>query len=485
MSPSSLALSDGAHPRFIARLISQFEREHRRPDAEMSLAENLALPLARAGGEELSRRLKNFPDLRVSRAARLALEKSLLTRLASSACLVVACEWRMFLNTPLLFQDGGKTDEGQTLSEIFFARGIEHETRSVLRKYPELRRLWSVQLQFWLRFVERFLRDAARFPQLLAQTPRKICDIKLDLSDPHRGNCGVMKVSIGSAKWIYKPRSGIPERGWFALLSWINQQGFPLPFRQVKIFCERYYHWMETVSPRPCVNQRETNTLCFRAGALLYLVHVLRGVDFHVGNVITEGDQPVFIDCEALFHPETRMPPDVAKKERSLFRTGILPIRQEREFGRTSDESWPETCVFPSRRLVGDPAGLPYHVSSGFLAMHDFLNEGAARKEAFRCLVSSLRRGRFRRVLRPTAHYYSILEQSLSASLLKSTRARQKFLLQCCRAAFVTSRDSVCEAIALQNGDLPVFYGKACLAGRLLSQEELQTALEAIATALT
>jgi hypothetical protein len=193
----------------------------------------------------------------------------------------------------------------------------------------------------------------------------------------------------------------------------------------------------------------------------------------------------VFIDCEALFHPETRMPPTLAEKERSLFRTGMLPIKQERKFRRPPDESWPETWPLSSRQDLEDHRALANHVSTGFLAMHDFLNKSAARRAAFHRIVSSLRRGRFRRVLRPTAHYYSILGQSFSAPLLRNSRARRTFLLQSCRAAFVSTRNSVSEASALQNGDLPVFYGRACPSRSLLSQRELEAALQGITMALS
>src|SRR5436305_753499 len=97
---------------------------------------------------------------------------------------------------------------------------------------------------------------------------------------------------------------------------------------------------MGIVGWRVCVrdrqNLKEAQDYCFRLGALICLIHSLRGVDFHPANIVDAGDQPIVIDCETLFHPATALPKYAGAEENSLKRTGFLSL-VERERMRLND----------------------------------------------------------------------------------------------------------------------------------------------------
>ncbi|MFF6849062.1 DUF4135 domain-containing protein [Streptomyces antimycoticus] len=61
--------------------------------------------------------------------------------------------------------------------------------------------------------------------------------------------------------------------------------------------------WAECVTARPCAAAPDAAGFYWRTGALLALVHALRGTDFHHENIIAAGEHPVLVDIEALLHP--------------------------------------------------------------------------------------------------------------------------------------------------------------------------------------
>ncbi|CAM5724428.1 hypothetical protein SANTM175S_04328 [Streptomyces antimycoticus] len=57
------------------------------------------------------------------------------------------------------------------------------------------------------------------------------------------------------------------------------------------------------MTARPCAAAPDAAGFYWRTGALLALVHALRGTDFHHENIIAAGEHPVLVDLEALLHP--------------------------------------------------------------------------------------------------------------------------------------------------------------------------------------
>lgn len=90
------------------------------------------------------------------------------------------------------------------------------------------------------------------------------------------------------------------------------------------------------MAARHCRDAAELHAFYHRAGTLAAVLYVLDAVDCHAQNLIAHGDQPVLVDCEALFHPDLREPAkDLSPSERlarhdaahSVLRSGLLPQR--------------------------------------------------------------------------------------------------------------------------------------------------------------
>lgn len=451
-----------------------------KPQPHMTLAENIVFPLVTFTWE---RRSNVMRGVAVSPKAQNSARASLCRRLAFPTEEIAAYEWGLFANTSLSHNPAPVGASADLRSE-FFANSVEDRTHSFAELYPELRRIWVIQIHHWLSFIQRFCHDARRFTRRMNFDDATIVRLEADVSDVHNGNNAVVRVSFRSrGDWFYKPRSAGHTRTWFALLSRINKRGFPLPFEIPRLVCAGDHHWMEAIHPRLYAGRKQEKDFWFRGGALLYLVHCLRGVDFHAGNLVCRGDQPIFIDCETLGHPETKIPGKAALEEKGLFRTGILPLETARL------DSVASLGITILRRISGKPSHtsrvtLGLTVAAGFRNMHSFF-KGETRSDGIVPWVrQQLSRHQCRVVYRPTAHYYAILLQSFSPRLLREDGARSAFLVQACRAPHLPWHITRREALALQDLDIPLFMRRASSAVKLPSTTEAERAARIIVRAV-
>jgi lantibiotic modifying enzyme len=391
-------------------------------------------------------------------------------------------EWQLFLNVQQFTVPAN--DKQSDVCGGFFANGIEEKTIAFGERYPELRRLWVVQIRNWLIFFQRFYRHSAKFVQRMRfEDGAGILGLQCDLSDPHRGNATVIRVRFADGgTWFYKPRPGYQTKIWFNLLLELNRKGFATPFKIPRILTARDHHWMEQARNLSCANCRQERDFWFRSGALLYLVYCLGGVDFHAGNIICEGDQPIFVDCETLFHPETPLPREVREREKGLFRTGMLPLDKgsadnvaglgPMTISRVSNPCFASSFDFRSHATI-----------EGFEGMHAFI--GNKPNRLLDLLGPAGRRGRLRcRILyRPTAQYHSLLQSSCYPSLLKNTARRSASLRQACQRPYMSSIARR-EVAALRDLDIPFFVGRAPRLLKSLSTRDVKRAARLIAGAL-
>lgn len=405
-----------------------------------------AHPVAQYALSEFRQRLGPRVLSLLSPATQLALTHSLGLRLAQSA--------RRVANDSEAFSAGDS-------SKLATLRMMVH--------YPALARLWAVQVNCWLRFVGDFaghLEEFVRDCNLRTSASRHPIEaIESDLSDLHEGNRSVMGVRFANGRsFYYKPRSGKHELEWFSLLEWLNQAGFRPAFKIAKVFSRRAYCWMEAIPQRECRSRKQAAHYYFRAGATLYLINLLRGVDFHAGNIIAHGGEPVLIDCETLFHPELRISRRVTHDEEgSILRTGMLPLYKS---VRASGEEMsalgrrhpgPHSVRVNGRLVLA--AQFVEEVIAGFTAMHSFLRPGRNQSVRLRKILARFGKLRCRYLYRPTTQYAWMREHSLSPRILGDGLDRSLFLHALCRDGLIPHRHVHKEVNALENGDVPIFYG--------------------------
>jgi lantibiotic modifying enzyme len=454
----------------LGRICNYLQHTGSRSDSRLSVCENLASPLVSFAWDELAA-CTNRSHLRLlSAKAALKLRRSLRQRLARTAD--QAAQWEISAAAAGQRLSMNLAPSGRSkFHDYFFSSGLATEALRFLQNYPALARLWTVQLESWLRFVDEFLRDAnafgCRLDGKIDNCAPMISSIEPDLSDPHEGNRTVMRVRFGEHReWFYKPRHGLHERAWFELLGWINTRGFPRPFRILSVACEDRHCWMESARPRQCRNRKEAADFCFRFGALACLIHVLRGVDIHPANIVASGDQPVVVDCETLLHPVTALPEYARDEDASIARTGMLMVLRVPEFVSSKSEN------------------VLMQITEGFRAMHDFLRHRAtsAYLQKWR---NRLQKIPGRNVYRPTAHYYETLKGSLVPSLLTSGLERSLYLRARCREDCTSPRRIHSEVRALENADIPVFRRKQRRIKIDLSERTLEDSLSTMRAKVT
>ncbi|HEV2806494.1 MAG TPA: type 2 lanthipeptide synthetase LanM [Chthoniobacterales bacterium] len=406
---------------------------------------------------------------------------SVARRLALPAQFALKYEWQLFLNTEL-WPGAPSPSANRQLVKKFFGNGVSRGICAFGKRYPELQRMWATQISNWFNFSEQFLRHAARFVRKMQFDDQTISRLEPDRSDAHNGNASVVEMAFaGGQKWFYKPRPAGPAKTWFELLGRINESGFSKPFETPDVVSAGRHHWMRAVPHRRCVSSRQQRDFWFRAGALLYLVHVFRGVDFHADNLVCRNGQPIVVDCETLGHPETQLPRPSAVTETGLFRTGMLPVRPLSDHDVSAFGPITQRRSRP-RRSTG--AGLCSSAAAeGFTSMHEFLTRNSTHKSFVTRARNQLRRQECRRVYRPTAQYYSILHRSLASHLLRNGTARLEYLAKACSAPHLPDHIVRREILALRDLDIPSFIGRGSPGKKFPSTRAVQQAADRILAA--
>jgi lantibiotic modifying enzyme len=448
-------------------IMRELEGQHSSPRYRNRLAETLAFPLVQYATRRCFRPRYSSPEFAMFACIQEAFKDCLLKRLANTIRQVAAWELQIFRVTP---NENGVNLVGYPLKEtiqLFLSSGVEKETLRLLRCYPALARLCAIQIINWTRFAKRFLKHYALFFEQPAPRLRgSVALVECDLSDLHNGNQSVVRLCTSRGReWFYKPRSGEIESAWFALLQWLNEEGFEAPFKILTVEVRRAHCWMEGICPSSCSSMADAALYYFRAGAILFLAHVLRAVDFHAGNIIAHGSQPVIVDCETLFHPIGHSSNRLRPEENSVLRTGMLPVP-------LSCEERAEDCSALGCRRLGPHSvrlrGRVLHVSqfvedliNGFLRMYTFLCEDEVRQLRFVAKLRQLRPLRCRHIHRPTSQYAAIRNYSVSHRALKNGLERSISLNAACRHSSIAISYRSKEVYALQDGDIPIFHGKS------------------------
>ncbi len=138
---------------------------------------------------------------------------------------------------------------------------------------------------------------------------------------------------------IYKPRPLDLHQHFNELVDWLNEQDRAGPADRPGGHAGPATAGSSFIDHNPCTELAEVRRFYHRQGALLALLYVLDGTDMHYENLIADGDQPVLVDVETLFHPSQqdngvlgRDPAHTALRS-SVYRTALLPLLFTGEHG--------------------------------------------------------------------------------------------------------------------------------------------------------
>jgi class II lanthipeptide synthase len=241
------------------------------------------------------------------------LARDLLRRLAEIIARVLAVEFRAFLAFGQLAGNGDAGVEPAADARAQYRRFVlqiyEEGWASLFEEYCVMARLAATALLQWVdrarEFESRLFGDLPQLEEMFnrRQPLGNVVVVEPGLSDPHDGGRTVIFVEFSSGlKIVYKPRRLGLEAAYFNFAASINDFGALLPLRVLAILNKGDYGWVEFVEHRSCVGQEEIERYYRRFGNFICLVYALNGTDFHYENMIADGEYPVPIDLETIFH---------------------------------------------------------------------------------------------------------------------------------------------------------------------------------------
>ncbi|WAM33129.1 type 2 lanthipeptide synthetase LanM family protein [Caldicellulosiruptor morganii] len=180
-------------------------------------------------------------------------------------------------------------------------------------EYNELTRLMDLCMRNFCNYLREIIENTEREEKQLSKKLLdgkhlgKLKSIEFGAGDMHNGGRSVAVLYFDSGvKLIYKPRALDLEVKFGEFIEWLNNQCIP-NFYSLKT-CRTYTiesaGWVEFIEYKECCEIDEIKRFYYRAGEILCILYTLNARDMHFENIIAEGENPVLIDLETLFHPD-------------------------------------------------------------------------------------------------------------------------------------------------------------------------------------
>jgi len=370
--------------------------------------------------------------------------------------------------------------------------------KDVLREHPVLARLMMLDVDRWTRnlaaFAGHLAADMAKLEAAFngGKPLGRLAAVEADASDVHHGGKTVLLLSFESGlKLVYKPRSLAVDVAWSAWVRWLERDGIPHRLRTPAVLDAGDHGWAEFMERRPLEREEDAAAFYFRAGVLLGTIYALGGNDFHFENMIACGAHPVPIDLETLLlHRVKPFDLTVSGKnaahlahdelDDSVLRVGMLPYWHVDAQGKAAD--WGALTCREARGLHlpvlhGRPLDVrdyEEHLLAGFAWVYDriagekrrLLGEDAGEASPLDAFGSC----RLRFMIRNTQVYADVLNHAARPEFLRDgllysfevERLAPAFLLWAPDGELRALWNVFCaERDALENRDIPIFYGQA------------------------
>lgn len=206
-----------------------------------------------------------------------------------------------------------------------------------LLNYPLLARLICERLSKIVHLIiistHRLLTDTLDIKQTMGIEMNTISKLTL-MGDLHNGGQSVILYTFtNEEKLIYKPHSLSIDIQFQYLLEWFNSKSIHCPLQTIHIINKDSYGWVEFISQQECIHSSQINHFYERQGQYLAILYMLNATDMHYENIIAQGEHPILIDLEALFHNNTifshldnATTRALKSLNESVMRTSLLPI---------------------------------------------------------------------------------------------------------------------------------------------------------------
>lgn len=367
------------------------------------------------------------------------------------------------------------TLEGSTGHEKFnsFCRRLADRNNftELLKRYPVLARLLAETTLDWLKAVTELLtRLVQDWPTIQVDIlegigPLDLVDVKMGLSDIHRGRTVCELTFASGQKLIYKPRSLQVDIHFQDFLRWLNRCGAIPAFPTICIVDRGSYGWTEHVRHGGCDTVENVVRFYERQGGYLAVLYILGGTDIHRENLVASGEYPVIVDIETVFHHQRRSPRKggalklaLELLSDSVMRIGLLPMTgwasgEEVDYSGFGGETAPiKTHLWESsgtdemhlvsgvamlkasanRTLLGkaevNPRSYTEAIVEGFETTYKIIMSHRDELIGKNGPISSFAKDTVRNVFRSTKTYYLYLERGYHPDNLQDGLAREKLM---------------------------------------------------------
>jgi lantibiotic modifying enzyme len=335
---------------------------------------------------------------------------------------------------------------------------------SFFKRFPVLAGLWSVSIHQWRRHATEILARAAADDRAIARaffdatSCGRITDLRIGLSDRHKGGRSVALVEFERGLVIYKPRTGTSEVAWASLLRSMNKNGFRPLLKNARVLRRRGYHWMEYIGPARCPDVVAIRRFYKRLGGLIAAAYLSNAVDCHRENLIAAGEHPVLVDLDALWHVSS-----VTKTQSStdlLYRTGFFPNSnpeslQSRSSALGKTETGTHLAKVGARRQ--SPADYADEIVDGFTAGWHCLVGTSVRRAVFQRRLGQIRSQERRWIYFATEKYAAIIRASVQPGALSSGTTRLDVIRRLCERPTLGADTAEAEIDAMERLDIPYF----------------------------
>lgn len=300
-------------------------------------------------------------------------------------------------------------------------------------------------------------RSAVITTLLGAVDPGPVVRVEARHGDPHRRGRSVSVVVFADGRRVvYRPRNVTAHTRFAEFVAWLDSALPDIALRTPSVLARDGYGWLEFVEDSPPTGRDGTGRYFRALGALLALLHVVRATDMHYQNVVADGDQPVLVDVETLFHftlPHRRAADPAARAlVSSVYRTGLLPHFVTGAAGLTDISG---TGRAGSR--LTDPADHTTELVDGFRQGYDAVLSDRA---GFTALVEGQADVEVRVVVRSTRQYAAVMDATTEPDLLRDAADRDRVLAAAVAGGPFGNRLAPYERADLWAGDIPLFAGR-------------------------
>jgi type 2 lantibiotic biosynthesis protein LanM len=311
------------------------------PDLKDVLFFNFVQPFVKVGLGKLNIKLNELNIIQesenlINKAAKESLIRNLAESLAALSSRTIILE----LNVARVSgQLKGETPEERFKYYNDIHLNDEEYTATILKEYVVLARLLATKTLYWVDNVSDLFKRIISDKSLLEEefnSGRELGQVNMietgsSVSDSHnKGKTVAILRFQSNLKIVYKPRSLEIDQTFNKFIKSINKD-LRHPMKTVKTVNQREYGWTEFIHPASCDSKSEIERFYWRIGSYLSILYSINAVDFHYQNLIANGEYPVLIDLESLFHNNSTYTDDSAFShahshiEKSVLRIGLLP----------------------------------------------------------------------------------------------------------------------------------------------------------------